>query len=80
MRTPQHIITFGRACVRLIEAADVLLDYRPVWTEVILLQLVRALYRHRLRSLVATLSPDITAEILAGSEKIGGPVQEFTQN
>jgi hypothetical protein len=51
----QRIITAGRACVRLIESADALLGYRPAWTEAPLLRLVQALYRRRLRSLVAAL-------------------------
>ena len=76
----QCIITAGRACVRLIEAADALLGYRPAWTEALLLRLVRALYRHRLRSLVAALPPEVSAEILAASEKIEGLVQEFGRN
>jgi hypothetical protein len=46
--SPQRVITAGRACVRLIEAADALLGYRPAWTEALLLRLVRALYRRRL--------------------------------
>ena len=41
-RTQRGIVT-GRAYVRMIEAADVLLDHRPVWTERVLLRLVRAL-------------------------------------
>jgi hypothetical protein len=51
--SPQRVITAGRACVRLIEAADALLGYRPAWTEALLLRLVPALYRRRLRGLVA---------------------------
>jgi len=38
----ERVIITGRAYVRLIEAADVLLDHRPAWTERVLLQLVRA--------------------------------------
>ncbi len=76
----QRVITTGRAYVRLVEAADALLGYRPAWTEVLLLRLVRALYRHRLRSLVAALPAEMKAEILAASAKIEGPVQEFGRN
>ncbi len=39
----ERVIVTGRAYVRMIEAADVLLDHRPVWTERVLLRLVRAL-------------------------------------
>jgi hypothetical protein len=58
--------------VRLIEAADALLGYRPAWAE--------ALLSRRLRGLVATLPPEVSAEILAASEKIEGPAQEFGRN
>lgn len=37
----------------------------PVWTERLLLRLVKALYSHRLREMVAVLPPELTAEILA---------------
>jgi len=49
----ERMIVTGRAYVRMVEAADVLLDHRPVWTERLLLRLVRALYSHRLRGLAA---------------------------
>jgi len=65
----QRAITAGRACVRLVESADALLGYRPAWTETLLLRLVRALYRRRQRSLVAALPPEMSAEILAASER-----------
>jgi hypothetical protein len=64
----------------MVEAADVLLDHRPVWTEWLLLRLVRALYSHRLRGLVAVLPSDLTAEILAASERMTGPVRGFADN
>jgi hypothetical protein len=60
----QPIITAGRACVRLVESADALLGYRPAWTEALLLRLVRALYRRRLRSLVAALPPEMGRRFL----------------
>ena len=59
----ERVIVTGRAYVRIVEAADVLLDQRPVWTEPLLLRLVRALYSHRLRGLVAVLPANPTAEI-----------------
>jgi len=49
------VIVTGLAYVRIIEAADVLLDRQPVWTERLLLRLTRALCAHRLRGLVARL-------------------------
>jgi len=66
--------------VRIIEAADVLLDKRPAWAEKLLLRMVRSLYSHRLRGLVAVLPSDLTGEILVASENMMGPVREFTKN
>jgi hypothetical protein len=72
----QHVITAGRAYVRLIEAADALLGYRPAWTEALLSRrlrgLARALHRHRLRELIGALPAEMGAEIWAASEKIEG--------
>ena len=79
-RLGERVIITGRAYVRLVESVDVLLDRQPVWTEHVLLRLTRALYSHRLRGLVAALPSDMTAEILAASEKIAGPVRGPTQN
>ena len=76
----ERVIVMGRAYVRLVEAADVLLDRQPVWTERLLLRLVRALYSHRLDGLGAVLPADIMGEILAASEKMTGPVRAPTQN
>ena len=47
----ERVIVTGRAYVRIVEAADVLLDRQPAWTERLLLRLTRALYSHRLRGL-----------------------------
>jgi len=57
----QRIITAGRAYVRLAEAADTLLGYRPAWTEALLLRLVRMLYRRRPAQLGAALPPKVSA-------------------
>jgi len=38
----ERVIVTGRAYVRIVEVADVLLDRQPVWTERLLLRLVRA--------------------------------------
>lgn len=76
----ERIIVTGRAYVRMIEAADVLLADRPAWTDRLLLRLVRALYSRRLRELVAVLPTDITGEILAASEKMTGVVRGFSGN
>jgi hypothetical protein len=39
----ENVIRLGRAAVRITEAADILLSFKPVWTERLLLRLVRAL-------------------------------------
>ena len=72
----ERVIVTGRA----YEAADVLLSQNPALTERVLLRLVRALYSHRLRDLVAVLPGDITGEILAASDKMTGPVRGFGDN
>ena len=75
-----NAVTMGKALVRLLEVCDILLERNPVWTEQLLLRLVRALYTHRLRGLVAILPPELTAEILAASEKTSGIVTGFSHN
>ena len=76
----ENLITYGRAVVRIIEAADALLGRKPAWTKRLLLRLARALYSHRLRDLVAVLPSDLTGEILAASEKMTGVVRGFSPN
>jgi hypothetical protein len=66
----ERVIVTGRAYVRMIEAADVLLDHKPAWTERLVLRLVRALYSHRLRGLVAALPSDITGKVPTASGSI----------
>ena len=82
--TPEQIIanavTLGKVLVRILEACDILLERNPVWTEQLLLRLVRALYTHRLRGLVAIWPPELTAEILAANEKMSGVVTGFSRN
>ena len=75
-----NAVTIGKALVRILEACDILLEKNPVWTEQLLLRQVRALYTHRLRGLVAIWPPELTAEILAASEKMTGVVRGFTNN
>ncbi len=65
--------------MRIVEAADILLSFEPVWTER-LLRMVRALYRHRVRDMVANAPAEMTADVLAASEEMTGPVRGFTQN
>ncbi len=75
-----NVVSTGRAYVRIIEAADLLLSRKPIWTERILLHLVRDLYSQRLRGLVAALPPDLSGEILVASEGMVGPVRDVSRN
>jgi len=76
----QNVIAVGRAYIRLIESADTLLERQPALLERLILRVVRSLYTYQLRRLVAELPPEITAEILAASEKIAAPAKGFSQN
>ena len=76
----ERVICSDKTCVRLVEASEVMLSLEPVWTERLLLRMVKALYQHRLRGLVKALPAGVSAEILTASEKITGPVRGFTQN
>ena len=76
----ERVTRFGRTCVRMVEATDVMLSFEPEWTERLLLQMVKALYQRRLRELVKDMPAGMTAEIRAASGKMTGPVREFTQN
>ncbi len=53
---------------------------KPVWTERLLLRMVKALYQHRVKDIVAHAPAEMTAEVLAASDKMTGMVGEFTQN
>ena len=84
MPSPQevklNVITVGRAYVRLIESADTLLERQPAIIERLILRVVRSLYTYQLRRLVGELPPEVTAEILAASEKITAPATGFSHN
>jgi len=75
-----NVISQGRAMVRLIEAIDILLTNSGSGRETWLLKATRGLYRHRLRELVAVLPSDVSAEILAASDNIQGPIGEVSSN
>ena len=79
-RVKERIIKGGRAAMRFLEVVDLLLCADPVWTERFSLQMVQALYTHRLRRLVAALPADITDEILATDRKATSLVMGFSQN
>jgi hypothetical protein len=75
-----NVITEGRAMVRLIESIDVLLINSGSRRETWLLKATRGLYQHRLRGLIAVLPSDVSAEILAASDNIKGPVGDVSLN
>ena len=60
----------GGAYVRMVETADALLARKPFWIEKLLLRIMRALYSHRLREVVAVLPPKLTDEVMAASERM----------
>ncbi len=74
--TQNHIIALGRAYVRLIEAASLISGYTEVDEERDRLGSLIEQYRGALRELLAKVTPEIAAQILAVSEKIGGPPNE----
>jgi len=75
-----NAVGLGRAYVRMVETADALLERKPFWTEKLLLRIVRALYSHRLREVVAVLPPKLTDEVMAASERMLRVGKGFTKN
>jgi hypothetical protein len=73
-------IVRGRALVRLIEAADVLIASAMSDSEMDVQTRARDVCRSHLRAIIANLPAHIGAEILAVSEKIHGPVGEVSLN
>jgi hypothetical protein len=75
-----NLIALGRAYVRLIEAARVIIAYTEEGLEhEILSELVRD-YQAALRELLGKVPATTAAEILAASEKILGPVRNGGMN
>ena len=75
----EEIIQQGRAMVRLIEAANILLP-EAGQREADLLRDLKIQYQKRLRKIIADLPPDISAQILVASDHISGPVSDTTLN
>jgi len=80
MGEAEAIIKQGRAYARLIEAAEVLLPGDLDEAERVLLAQVRQAYKSRLRALVGSHPPAVTAQILAVSENVNAPAGEFGRN
>jgi len=76
----QNIVIHAQVAMRFIEMADVSLYRDLSWAEQFMLRMVRAHYLNRMRSLFAVMPSDMTAEILAASDKLTGLVRGFTQN
>ena len=73
-------ISRGRAYVVLIEAAEVLLAGDLDEAKPVLLEQVRQVYKDKLRALVGSQPPAVTAQILVASENINRPAREFGRN
>jgi hypothetical protein len=70
------IIALARAYVRLIEAAQVIIGYSGLNKERDQLRQLVKDYQAALRQLLATVPADVSAQILAASEKVLGPVRD----
>ena len=75
-----NAVSLGRAYVRIVEAAEYILERKPPFFERMTLRLAVTVCRHNLRGLVAELPAEISAEILAASENMTGLVKGFTWN
>lgn len=74
------IIRLGRAHVRLIEAAQLLLEHAVSAHERRRLERLLAHYQPVLRELLEELPPHVSAQILAASDKMLGTVQDVGMN
>jgi hypothetical protein len=74
------LVVRGRAMVRMIEDAEVLLTGATTANERVTYGLARDLARQALRELVRDLEPAITAQILVASERILGTVKDVQLN
>ena len=70
----------GRACVRLFEAANVLLTGATTANERVTYELARDLAQQQLRELVRQVPAIVTANILAASETALGPIGSVELN
>ena len=74
------LVVRGRAMVRLIEAAEVLLTFATTPNERVTYGLARDLARQALRALVVELPADLTGQILIASEGALGPAGDVGKN
>lgn len=75
-----ELVSIGRACVFMIEAADVLLRDSVDTSQEAVIRAARRICVERLRRLVAMLPPERVAEIMAASQKIQGTIQDIGRN
>ena len=75
----EESIKQGRAMVRLIEAANILLPDAGQ-READSLRDLTIRYQKRLRKMIAELPTEVSAQILAASEHINGPIGDMTLN
>lgn len=74
------LIRRGRACVRLIEAAEILLEMANDVTQQEIYSEAIDVTRWQFRDLVRDLDPSITAQIMAASDKRLGTVGDVGLN
>jgi len=77
---PTHLVRLGRAYVRLIEAAQLLIAYAEHDGEVERLRQLAKDYQAGLRELVGKVPAHVSADIMAASEKVLGTVQNVGLN
>jgi hypothetical protein len=74
------LVVRGRAMVRMIEAAKVLLTFATTPNERVTYGLACELAQQALRELVFDVQPDITAQIMVASERVLGTVKDVMLN
>lgn len=77
---PSNVVALGRAYVRLIEAARVIIGYTEDDLERDDLKALMKDYQAALRELLSKVSPEMSAQILAASDKLLGTVQDVGKN
>ena len=73
-------VLLGRAYVRLAEAADAVARHAELAPDREFAEEIAALYRAKLRKLLAEVPASVGAEILAASEKIAGTAKDVGEN
>lgn len=74
------LVVRGRACVRMIEAAEVLVKFATSPHERVTFGEAGELARQQLRNLVRDLAPAVAAQILVASEAALGTVGDVGLN